>query len=340
MDLSISIANTNNRALLADCLTSVYALAGDLDIEVFVVDNASNDGSADYVAAHFPQVNLIRNQTRHGFTYNHNMALQQAGGRYLMILNEDTILLPQPPELVHETLRRTDYDHPILDSELGLRYAAAEEGALRELIRVADSDRSIGAIGPRIFWPSGQVQLECAGQFPHWWTDLFHHLGLDKRWPSSKLFGYRLMSYWDHRTSRNVQTLSGCCMMVRRETVEQVGLLDERFFIYAEDVDWCKRLQDAGWTLRYCAEAQIVHFGHQSTQSLPWVVEAAVSRYRYYLKHYGMVQALVFRAVVVPVIAARLFGGALSASRRKRFSVKERLGSIAHLAMLRSMVAP
>ncbi|MEX0303295.1 MAG: glycosyltransferase family 2 protein [Leisingera sp.] len=223
MDLSIVIVNWNTRDLLRDCLHSVEAGTGSLEVEILVVDNASSDGSADMVRAEFPRVQLIENPENLGFAAGNNAALRQASGRFVMLLNTDT--------LVHGAV-------------------------LPEAVAWLDAHPDAGVIGPRVLNSDGSVQPSCSA-FPSLKHLTMQALGLTRiaRWDSYRMTG------WDRSSELNVDVISGAAMFVRREAMEEVGLLDEAFFFYGEETDWCHRFGRAGWRLVFVPIPEVTHFG-------------------------------------------------------------------------------
>lgn len=230
MDLSIVIINWNTRQLLSDCLNSVMAGIRGLDAEVFVVDNASTDGSAEMVAGEFPQVRLIRNATNLGFAAANNIALREAVGRHVLLLNSDTI--------VHGAV-------------------------LPASVAWMDTHPSVGVMGPRILNADGSAQVS-ATAFPSLGMLALQTLGLTR---IARFDSYRLTA-WDRRETRAVDVISGCAMVVRRAAMVDVGLLDESFFFFGEETDWCRRFAAAGWGVVFAPVGEITHFGGGSVRRL------------------------------------------------------------------------
>jgi len=215
-DLTISIISANNLLLLLPCLRSVFANTHDIALEVFVVDNASNDGTADAVIAEFPQVKVIRNPQQLGFSTNNNLVLRQGEGRYLMLLNDDTIVL---------------------------------DGAFDTLVRFADTQPRTGAFGVGLLNSDGTEQQSFAA-FPQPLTEPFVS--------ASHVAARRCM----HSTPFLTDIVSGACLMVRRNVIESVGVLDTAFDpIYSEEFDWCYRIKQAGYEIAVVPEAKVIHYG-------------------------------------------------------------------------------
>lgn len=223
MDLSIVIVNWNTRDLLRDCLESVFAGLGGLTAEVLVVDNASDDGSAEMVRRAFPDAELIQNPRNLGFAAGNNVALRRAAGRYVVLLNTDT--------LVHGSV-------------------------LSEAVAWLDVRPEVGIMGPRVLNADGSVQPSCSA-FPSLGHLAKQTLGLNRiAW----LDRYR-MTGWDRTSERRVEVISGAAMFVRRAAMVEVGLLDEAFFFYGEETDWCHRFARAGWELVFAPIPAVTHYG-------------------------------------------------------------------------------
>lgn len=274
-DLAIVIVNWNVKELLRECLKSVYSQSRGISLEVVVIDNASSDGSVDIVEKEFPEVKLIKNKENVGFAKANNQAIRESTGRYILLLNPDTVIVGD---------------------------------ALATMVLFMDSHRESGAIGPRILNPDHTVQLTCGRHSPTLATELWDFARLSSMFPKSRVFGKSLMSFWPHNDTREVELLSGACMMVRRETIEQTGLMDEKFFLFAEETDWCYRIRKNGWKIFLDAAAEVVHLGGQSVKlsSGNMTLESHKSMHLFFLKHHGSLSALVYRAMVFIFMGLRI----------------------------------
>ena len=274
MQLSIAIVNWNTKELLRQCLSSVFGNLDGLQAEVIVVDNGSSDGSAEMVQSDFPSVKLIESGKNLGFARATNLAYQQSTGRYFLLLNSDAVVL---------------------------------RGALSALVRFLDCYPAAGAVGSKLLNGDGTLQRSCS-TFPTLLTELFDALYLSKLFPKNRLFGRYAMSYWDFDSIREVDFAGGSSLLLRRRALEDVGLLDEGFFMYSEEADLCWRLKAGGWKVFYLPSAQVIHYGGQSAKlaSKRTSVELYRSKYRFMRKHYGRGAALAYRFVVVLSSAARL----------------------------------
>ena len=257
MDLSIIIVNWNTREMLRDCLQSVYDQLGKLEAEVWVVDNASEDGSAEMVASAFPQVRLIRNVQNRGFAAANNQALLRAEGRHVLLLNSDTLVLGE---------------------------------VLSASVAYLDATPQVGAMGCRVLNRDGSLQITCS-RSPSLLNLGLQTLGLN-RLPSAFFDRYQ-MTRWDRKEAREVDVISGCYLMLRREVLSQVGLLDEGFFFYGEETDWCRRIKRAGHALMLAPVGEIIHFGGGSVRALNHKRNVMLSEgtIRYHRKHNGWLGA-------------------------------------------------
>ena len=292
MDLSVVVLSYNTRDLLEQALRSVIDASEGLAVEVLVADNDSRDGSADMVAEKFPQIVLIRSGDNIGFAAGNNLALQQAKGRYVMLLNPDTIV-------------RRD--------------------TLRCLVSFLDGHAEAGAAGCKVLNPDGTLQLECRRGFPTPLAAFCKMSGISRLFPKNPRLAAYNLTFLDPEQVNEVDALSGSCMVVRKTTMDQVGLLDEDYFMYGEDLDWCYRIRQAGWKIFYTPDTEIVHFKGESGRAEPmkilfrkkqamaiFVRKHMQDRYRFFplwLLHVGIViQGLLsfasrlLRAVALPIL--------------------------------------
>lgn len=274
IDLSVVIVNWNVKEPLRRCLESIYEETKGIAFEIFVVDNASGDGSSQMIRHSFPQVKLIENKENVGFARACNQGLCRAQGRYVVLLNPDTWL---------------------------------PDDALGQMVAFLDRHPNIGVLGPRIVDRDGIVDPRCARRYPSLRSELFEKLRLDRRFPHSRLFGDYLMTYWDHKDSREVDALSGACMTIRWEVVEDVGLLDEDFFMYGEDVEWCYRIKQTGWRVFFYTQPTVMHLGARSSQLVAeqMGIEALRSMYLFFLKARGPRYAAAYRILILGLSIAK-----------------------------------
>ena len=265
MDLSIIIVNWNTREMLAECLSSVFSNLGQLKTEVLVVDNASTDGSPEMVASDFPAVRLIRNAENRGFAAANNQAMDVACGEYVLLLNSDT--------LVHGDVLTRSHEYMI-------------------------TRKAVGMMGCRVHNTDGSFQHTCSR-----WPSLFNLAlltsGLWKIGGPALLDRYQ-MTRWDRKDMRHVDVVSGCYMFVRRAAIQDVGLLDEDFFFFGEETDWCRRFARAGWALHFAPVGVITHHGGGSVRKLNhrrdvMLTEATIRLHR---KHGGRIAAAACRTML------------------------------------------
>ncbi len=263
-DLSVIIVNWNVRDLLRRCLRSLYSSATEsgLAVQVIVVDNGSTDGSVEMVRSAFPAVHLIVNQDNRGFPAANNQGLAVAQGRYSLILNPDT-------EIVGD--------------------------ALATLVAFADAHPDVGIVGPQLLNPDGTVQSS-RRRFPTLATAFFESTWLQRYGPRRILEHYYVLDRPDDRV-QDVDWLYGAAFMARREAVAQVGLLDEGYFMYSEELDWCRRFRDAGWRVVYLPTAQVIHYGGKSSEQVIAArhIHFQTSKVRYFRKYHGRMAAEALR---------------------------------------------
>lgn len=244
-DLSLVIVNWNVRELLGDCLEAVYASAGgtldgdgrlrlgDYTVEVWVVDNASADGSAEMVRARFSQVELIESGGNLGFTAGNNLALRRCKGRYVLLLNPDTRVAPD---------------------------------ALAVLLHYMEAHPETGVVGPQLRYGDGTLQSS-RRRFPTLAMALMESTLLEQWFPGNRWARAYHLDDRSPEMEQEVDWLTGACLLVRAEVLRSVGLLDERFFMYSEELDWCRRIAAAGWRIVYLPQAVVMHYeGRSSSQ--------------------------------------------------------------------------
>jgi len=255
MDLSIIIVNYNTAPYLAPCLASIGAHLADVRYEVCVVDNASTDGSATVIHRQFPHVQLIASDRNLGFAAGLNLGLRHTSGQVALWLNPDSELL---------------------------------DVGMAKLLQYLDEHPDVGILGPQILDADGGIQLS-SRSFPSYRTALFHRYSLITRWfPNNRYSRHYLHSDWDHNTVHQVDWVSGACLLHRRRILDDIGWLDERFFMYCEDVDFCLRARQAGWKVTYHPGAQVLHHIAGSSRRHPsrMALERHRSMWRYYAKHF------------------------------------------------------
>lgn len=266
MDLSIVIVSYNTRDMLRACLNSLPEAARGLQIETFVVDNASPDDSAGMTAHAFPQVRLIANTENAGFTRANNQALRQSVGRHVVILNPDTECEPE---------------------------------SLAVLVRYLDTHPDVGAVGPKLLNSDGSLQHN-GRRFPTPWRDFLATTGLWKLRPNT--FEQEIeFGREDFDRESEVDFVMGACLMVRRDVMEQVGMLSEDFYMFYEEVEWCWRIKQAGWKVMYVPQSRIVHHHMGSVRQRVWAMSNRLLQSS--LTYYGKTGTPVQRIAILPVVA-------------------------------------
>jgi N-acetylglucosaminyl-diphospho-decaprenol L-rhamnosyltransferase len=256
MRLSVIVVNYNAARFLERCLSSLEATLQAISHEVCVVDNASTDGSADLIRRQFPGVRLIINEQNLGFAAAINIGLTNTSGEYVLWLNPDSEVL---------------------------------NSGVNELIDYLDLHQSVGVVGARIVDPDGAVQLSCRS-FPSYKTALFNRYSvLTRIFPNNRHSSEYLQTAFDHSDVREVDWVSGACLLHRRVLIEQIGRPDERFFMYSEDVDFCLRAKQAGFKVVYHPGMQVLHHIGGSSRQLRrrCIRERHRSMWLYYSKHFG-----------------------------------------------------
>jgi GT2 family glycosyltransferase len=290
--LSIIVVNWNTRQLLQDCLTSVYANIGVIETEVVVVDNGSTDGSIEMLLSLFPKVLLISNQSNKGFAAANNQGIRLSNGKYYLLLNSDTI--------VHH-------------------------GVLEQSLTYIEHHPSVGIMGCRVLNTDGTVQFSCSG-FPSLLNLAILASGLWKlAWPA--FFDRYQMRHWDRSNERDVEVISGCYMLVRAKAVNEVGLLDEDFFFFGEETDWCRRFRKAGWELRFAPVGEITHYGGASAKKLNYKRDLMLTSatVRLHVKHGGLAAGVAAWLILFGFNASRaLFWTIVALFTGNRMSIERR----------------
>ena len=289
--------------MLLDCINSLRGQLPSGSSEIIVVDNASSDGTADAVRQSFPDVKLIESTTNLGFARGNNAGLEISRGKYICLINPDVVVL---------------------------------EGCIPRMLSYLDLHPDVGMLGPRIVGRQGETQRSCM-RTPTLWNQLCRSLALDSLIKHSEFFGAYLMTDFQHDQLRDVDVINGCFWVVRREALPNVGNLDTRFWMYSDDLDWCRRFHLAGWRVVFFADAQAVHFGGGSSQlaSVFCYIEMQRANLQYWHKYHGFVSYCCYWAIVYLAHFIRSVAWAL----RFVFRVSDRQNALAkmkrHVACLR-----
>ncbi len=225
IDVSIVIVNWNTRDLLGECLRSIQQHGQGVACEVIVVDNDSADGSAEMVRRDFPDTRVIANAENRGFAAANNQGIAAARGRYVLLLNSDTRVLP---------------------------------GTLAGTVAFADAHPEAGLVGCRTEFPDGELQVNCF-ELPNLLNLALSISQLSQIFPRSRFFGRRRLTWWDYDEPREVEGIAGCFMLARAQAIRQVGPMAEDYFMYSEDTDWCWRFRRAGWRILYTPQPRLIH---------------------------------------------------------------------------------
>lgn len=295
--LAVVILNYNRADLLADCLASIYRDPTRCRIEVWVVDNASSDDSVDIVRTHFPQVRLIVSTHNGGFAYGNNLALRQ-------IVNS----LPESsptghrtgslghliPNARHPTQNTPDYVL-LLNND-----TVVSAGALDGLVAYLEEHGDVGAVGPRLLLPDGSLDLACRRSFPTPIVSFYRMVGISRLFPKSRRFGRYNLTYLDPEVETEVDAVVGACMLVRASVICEVGLLDEQFFMYGEDLDWAYRIKQYGWRIVYYPAVQVLHYKRAAStrRAIPSIRAFYDAMRIFHRKHYAAITPAPLNALI------------------------------------------
>lgn len=288
--LSIIIVNWNTKDLLRNCLVSIYKESKSISLEIFVIDNASSDGSSEMVKREFPLVKLIRNRKNVGFARANNQAIKESKGKYILLLNPDTIIL---------------------------------DGALDKMVKFMETHFDVGVCGPKLLNKDGSLQVYYYA-FPTLWNQLFLFLGFHRIFPGISLF-FKFINSGNCYNIREVDFVMGAAFMVRREIIKQIGMLDEQYFMYSEESDWAFRIKKAGWKILYFPKAKIVHYGGASKKKIKMLRELYQSRFYFFRKYHTLLSLFIFRFLVALGAIIRISVGALRSFTFDRAKRKKRL---------------
>ena len=319
LDLTISIISYNTSGLLRDCLNSVYKNIKDIKFEIIVVDNNSTDGSAEMIKKEFPQITLIQNKENVGFARANNQALNRGRGRFFLLLNSDTKVLSH---------------------------------SIEKMVKFMDLHPDAGAVGCEQIRPDGSIQphIDKFLNLPSaLWTVFLSFFDVKALVQSPKwrkfiakyfrsIIGKTINLYLNHyleddKAAQEVDKVRGACLLVRRETVEDVGVLDENFFMYAEDSDWCLRMKQRDWKIYLLPEVKVVHYVEQSSKGM--FTRASPERYKstcyFFKKYYGKRGLILLRILVILVVSIQLgffLFTYLVSNKKEKEKLMSRLGLI------------
>ncbi len=275
--LAIVIISFNVEKLLKECIESIYRETRDVRFEIWVIDNHSQDTSVQMLKRDFPRIHLIENADNVGFTRANNQAVRQCRTDYVLLLNPDTLI---------------------------------RDGALDKMVTFMDAHPDVGVAGCRVENEDGSLQLACRRSIPSPSVAFFRLTGLSRLFPHSKRMAKYNLTYLDPTRSHEVDAVSGAFLLIRRQAIDQIGLLDETFWIYGEDIDWCVRAKKAGWKVVYYPDAHILHYKGVgcSTNSRKTSYEFYRAMYLFYRKHFAKDHSFIVNGLVyLGIFAKALF---------------------------------
>jgi GT2 family glycosyltransferase len=276
IELSIIIVGINAFDYLSKCLDSIFASRLDKTIEIIYVDNNSTISGLDWIAEKYPTITIIQNKQNAGYATANNQAIKISSSRNILLLNPDTIV---------------------------------EENAIQLMMNYLDQNPATGIVGPKVLNPDGSFQEHCKRGEARPWEVFCYFSRLSRLFPHNPHFAGYLQGHLDENHVHHVPAISGCCMLIRKEVIDQIGYLDELFFAYQEDSDYCKRARAAGWKVTYYPLAQIIHFGGKGgARAQPYraILEWHRSYYHYYRKHFALDYFFVFNYFIYLLMVLKL----------------------------------
>ena len=266
IDVSIVIVTWKIKELIDNCIRSIKENTN-ISYEIIVVDNNSADGTVELIRGKFPEVKVIELDKNLGFSKANNFGIRIAKGENILLLNPDTIIMPN---------------------------------AIDNMLEVLNKRERVGVIGPKILNEDGSIQLTCARSFPTLLTEFLNFAELTWLFHRGRFAGAECMRYWDHDSEKDVDLISGSCMMLRKKVIDEVGGMDEDFFMYGEDIMLCWKIRQCGWIVHFTPSATIVHFSGQSSKKVinKMNVEHLEAQLRLYCKIKGKYYGIIFRYIV------------------------------------------
>lgn len=253
--VSIIILNYKTPDLTIRAANTAQESCGDMPYELFLVDNASDDHSIERFKTELSNIDLVENENNIGFSAGNNVAIKESNGDYVLLLNSDT-------EVIGDAIKKS--------------------------VQYMDEYKAIGALGCRVQLPNGKLDHACKRGFPTPKASFYYFSGLAKKHPESSKYAAYTTTYLPDTETNEVDAVMGAYMMVRKEVIQQVGLLDEQFFMYGEDIDWCYRIKQAGWKIVYFADATIIHhkYGSRKKRATKTIKDFHRAMILFYRKHY------------------------------------------------------
>jgi GT2 family glycosyltransferase len=289
MDISFIIVNYNTKKLTLDCIQSIYQSKISCQFEIILVDNHSSDGTLDDVSIKYPSVKLISNKENFGFSKANNQGIKLSKGRYILLLNSDTIV---------------------------------KNGAIDTMVGFMDGHLDIGASGCKVVLPDGSLDKACHRGFPTPTASFYYISGLARRYPKNAKYNSYHLGHLNMNEVHEIDCLVGAFMLVRREAISQVGLLDETFFMYGEDIDWCYRIKKAGWKIYYYPHVEIIHYKGASSRKKPFkiVYEFHRAMYLFHRKHFARKYNFLVNLAVYSGIGIKLGAASLQNTLKNKYS--------------------
>jgi GT2 family glycosyltransferase len=275
LDVSIIIVNWNTREVTCECLRSIYRHTSGIDFELIVVDNGSSDDSTAIIRKRYPHVVLIENTENLGFATANNQGIKIAKGTYVCLVNSDIMVL---------------------------------ENSLSAMVQYMNAHSEVGMLGPKLLWRDHTLQGSCR-KFPSLWNTLCPAIGLTYLFPKTSFFGgEHMVGYFNHDQIIDVDAFVGAFMFVRHSALECIGVMDESYFMYSEEIDWCRRFKLAGWKIRFFPNTQVIHLGRGSSSIEPirFCREYCLSSLRYWKKFHSSPTVLAYRLLMLFRYAIRL----------------------------------
>ena len=276
MDISVCIVNFNSKKQLEKCLNTIKPAIKPLSYEVIIIDNYSKDGSQELIKKHFEKVRLITNNRNNGYTSEINRAMKIGKGKYKLIMNPDSRLMPK---------------------------------SIINLVTFMKQKKRSGIAGPLVLNEDGSFQWSCRRGVARPFAVFCYFLGIAKLFPQYPIFtGYHL-NHLDVKEINEVSGVSGSCMLVDQELINDIGYFDERFFAYQEDSDYCLRAINSGWKVYYNPNSMVIHKGgHGGSNSVPFraIFEWHRSYILYYFKHFSKDYGIVFNSLYFVIMVSKL----------------------------------
>ena len=265
-DVSIVTVSWNVKKLILECIQSVYEKTESYSFEMIIIDNDSKDGTPEIIEKKFHEIKLIKNNYNAGITVANNQGIKASKGRYICFLNPDTHLI---------------------------------NNAIDLLVKYLEENTSVSAVGSQSINPGGVLEENCRKGSMSIWTEFLDMTTLTALFPKNRIISRHRLGYWDHMSIRSVDHIAAECFIVRKNLLNQIGVMDEQFFMYGDDTDFCRRIKNSGGEIIYYPHAKIFHHkGSSSKQNSEIPIVVKESYYKYFSKHHGVFYALCYRFTV------------------------------------------